>query len=149
MLEVHSSREALKRRVRRSLAFGTAIGVLYSVAAMIFDAYPPRRGRGLGWEPTLFDTLVPVAGGALMGLFLALLWPVRTRKLGALIAGLVTAIPFALSVDVSMTGIWSFRGIHLVVPAVAAGVLGLAIGAFMHDYDRPLPSDSDDPEQPG
>ena len=145
MLEIQAPRSALRRRLQQSVPFGTLIGAAYSVVALILDAAPHRVARKLSWGPTLLDTLSPVLGGALMGFLLALLWPARRRRLTALSAGLIAALPFAASVGVSMAGLTRLHGAGLIAPAATTLVLGLVIGAFMHDYDRPLSSDSDEP----
>ena len=145
MLEIYPSRSAFRRRLQQSVPFGTLIGAAYSVVAIILDAAPHRVARKLSWEPTLLDTLSPILGGALMGFLLAVLWPARRRKLTALSAGPIAALPFAASLGISMAGITGLHGAGLIAPAATTLVLGVVLGAFMHDYDRPLPSASDDP----
>ena len=145
MPEVHAPRSALRRRLQQSVPFGALIGAAYSVVAMMLDAVPHRVARRLSWEPTLLDTLSPILGGALMGFLLALLWPARSRRLTALSAGPIAALPFGATLGVSMAGLTRLHGAGLIAPAATTLVLGLVIGAFMYDYDRTLPADSAEP----
>jgi hypothetical protein len=144
MIEVHAPRAMLQRRLRQSVPIGTLIGTIYSVAAMVFDLVRPRAARHAGWEPTLFHTLAPIVGGALTGVVLALVWPARRSKVTALLVGPLAAAPFAVTLITSMTGRWPLQESDLVVAGLTTAVLGLALGAFMYDYDQPPHSDPDE-----
>ena len=129
-------RGPLGRRLRVCTPVGALIGALYFLAALFLHAFPLRAARRAGWEPTLADAALPLLGGVLMGVLVALLWPARARKVTALAAGLVAGLPFGLAIALSVTGWACFHTGELVIALVVSAVIGLPLGAFIYDYDR-------------
>jgi peptidoglycan/LPS O-acetylase OafA/YrhL len=92
--------------------------------------------RRWGWEPTTVDTLSPLVGGLLLGVLVAVLWPARRYKWTALTAGVVAVFPFSVAITVSLKGSTNLDGSDIGVTLLICLAMGLAVGAFIYDYDR-------------
>ena len=122
----------LRRRLRAGAGIGLRVGALYALIAFVMGVLPNNRG----FEPSLLDTLAPVAGGVLTGLLTGLLWPAGARRTTAILAGIIAGIPFGLAVIISIAGSGSL-GRGVVIPGAMLGiVIGIVNGAFMYDHDR-------------
>ena len=127
----------LSHRLRVGIAAGAAIGAFFVLVAALADRFPSRAALRGGWEPTPLETAAPLAGGLLTGALLALLWPARARKATALAAGLAAGIPLGAAVVVSVSGRATAGPVELAAAAGIVLAVGLSLGRFIYDYDRP------------
>lgn len=118
--------------ILRNVRFGALAGLLFtaflSVIVVVLYIFSGGSARFEANDTTLLTTIMAyVAGGLAGGVIGGLLAPLVKSALGAMLVGVVVAVPFLTALFIAIDG-WANLSNHLLALCIMAPVLGVAGG---------------------